>query len=83
MWKAFTSRLKQGGDTQLSSAVVSVTARMRGAAGGSGWRGVVRQVLMVPSCELDTIREKSSEVARLCRRGITTTLVSNDVLPEL
>jgi hypothetical protein len=65
MWNAFTSRLKQGGDTQLSSAVVSVTAKTRGATGGSGCRGVVRQVLMVPSCELDTIREKSSDADSL------------------
>ena len=59
------SRLKQGGDTQLSSAVVSVTASTRGGAGGSGCRGVVYQDFSRPSCEQLTKKEKSGAAATL------------------
>lgn len=64
-WKALTSRLKLGGDTQVTSAVVSVTEMTRGGAGGSGWRGVVYQDLSVQSCEEDTITEQSGVIAKL------------------
>jgi hypothetical protein len=35
-WKAFTSRLKLGGEVHVTRAVVSVTEMTRGASGGSG-----------------------------------------------
>lgn len=64
-WKAFTSRLKLGGDTHVTNAVVSVTEMTRGGAGGSGWRGVVYHDLRVQSCDEDTITEQSGVMAKL------------------
>lgn len=59
------SKLKQGGDIQVSMAVSCDTLTTRGGAGVAGARGVVYQDFNVISWDADTMTEQSDVMLKL------------------